>query len=158
MAHLSLRLSYHDVRMFSQMLDSLPQQTQSARSRVAETHPVNLRSKYTIFCFVFIESKSCSAFFANKNSKLRKMRNFIYNFNEVKVNCFLLVKLSKSKLCNAKTSVNFYNLTLEFYFILIINFFFQICTLSIPFNTLKMCFCINFYFGFFSYFISFIAI
>ncbi|XP_066907047.1 intermembrane lipid transfer protein Vps13D-like isoform X2 [Halyomorpha halys] len=54
MAQLNLRLSYHDVRMFNQMLESLPQQTQYARSQMAdEEHPVNFRydcSKALVKC------------------------------------------------------------------------------------------------------------
>lgn len=50
MVHLILRLSYHDVRMFSQMLESLPKQTRWARSHSIEstekTRPANFRSKY----------------------------------------------------------------------------------------------------------------
>lgn len=47
MVRLSLRLSYNDVRMFSQMLKSLPKQTQWARSHsveaVEDTKPANFR-------------------------------------------------------------------------------------------------------------------
>lgn len=50
MAQLNLRLSYHDVRMFSQMLESLPQQTQYAKSQIAEEeHPVNFRCNRYLF-------------------------------------------------------------------------------------------------------------
>ena len=51
MVRLSLRLSYHDVRMFSQMLKSLPKQTQWARSHSVEdedSKPVNFRSENII--------------------------------------------------------------------------------------------------------------
>ncbi|KAG8229492.1 hypothetical protein J437_LFUL010067 [Ladona fulva] len=43
-AHLSVRLSYHDVRMFSRMLNSIPKQTLSARSQVTgdDTRPANV--------------------------------------------------------------------------------------------------------------------
>lgn len=46
MVRLSLRLSYHDVRMFSQMLKSLPKQTQWALSHsdgIEDTKPANFR-------------------------------------------------------------------------------------------------------------------
>uniref|UniRef100_A0A0A9WG36 Vacuolar protein sorting-associated protein 13D n=3 Tax=Lygus hesperus TaxID=30085 RepID=A0A0A9WG36_LYGHE len=45
MAHLSLRLSYHDFCMFMQMLNSLPKQTQAAKTSVEEIHPANFRSQ-----------------------------------------------------------------------------------------------------------------
>ncbi|XP_073974267.1 vacuolar protein sorting 13D isoform X3 [Rhodnius prolixus] len=70
MAHLSLRLSYHDVRMFSQMLDSLPQQTQSARSRVAETHPVNLRNQLEKLKALGFRTEDCSEALSNCNGNL----------------------------------------------------------------------------------------
>ncbi|KAL1131085.1 hypothetical protein AAG570_012322 [Ranatra chinensis] len=45
MVHLSLRLSYNDMKMFSQMLQSLPKQTQAAKKHVSLEHPVNFQNQ-----------------------------------------------------------------------------------------------------------------
>lgn len=48
MQHLCVRLSYHDFRMLSQMLDSVPKQTYKARTEASnqENYPANMRSEY----------------------------------------------------------------------------------------------------------------
>ncbi|XP_054285267.1 intermembrane lipid transfer protein VPS13D-like [Macrosteles quadrilineatus] len=63
MVHLSLRLSYHDVRMFSQMLESVPKQTRWARSHSIEspssTRPANFRSQLVKLSALGFKEEDC---------------------------------------------------------------------------------------------------
>lgn len=70
MAHLSLRLSYHDVRMFHQMLQSLPQQTQYARSQVATQHPANFRYQLDKLRALGFRLEDCSEALCKCNGQL----------------------------------------------------------------------------------------
>lgn len=71
MAQLNLRLSYHDVRMFSQMLESLPQQTQYAKSQIVEEeHPVNFRYQLDKLKALGFNIDDCSKALMNCNGHL----------------------------------------------------------------------------------------
>ena len=76
MQHLCVRLSYHDFRMLSQMLNSVPKQTYKARTQAATeqgSYPVNIRSKKfkndvhacVLVYFYLFENVSIQATFQN---------------------------------------------------------------------------------------------
>ncbi|KAG8261126.1 hypothetical protein J6590_081168 [Homalodisca vitripennis] len=74
MVHLSLRLSYHDVRMFSQMLESLPKQTRWARSHslqaVVDTRPANFKSQLTKLSALGFTKSDCATALEKCNGQL----------------------------------------------------------------------------------------
>ncbi|XP_039294739.1 vacuolar protein sorting-associated protein 13D isoform X2 [Nilaparvata lugens] len=63
MMHLSLRLSYHDVRMFSQMLQSLPQQTSWAKKNVNKlsAKPANFLAQVSKLAALGFAREDCAS-------------------------------------------------------------------------------------------------
>ncbi|XP_075234181.1 vacuolar protein sorting 13D [Lycorma delicatula] len=72
MVHLSLRLSYHDVRMFSQMLQSLPQQTRWARKNTNSiaNKPANFLSQVKKLTALGFTVEDCSEALERCNGQL----------------------------------------------------------------------------------------
>ncbi|RZF46007.1 hypothetical protein LSTR_LSTR006773 [Laodelphax striatellus] len=72
MMHLSLRLSYHDVRMFSQMLQSLPQQTRWAKknNNKLSTKPANFLAQVNKLSALGFASDDCAEALEQCNGQL----------------------------------------------------------------------------------------